>query len=62
MISSACFTVWRRCAMMMTVLFLKRLFMASVTASSAKESRDDVGSSKRTISGFLRNIFAIASL
>jgi len=48
--------------MMMTVLFLKRLFMASVTASSAKESRDDVGSSKRTISGFLRNIFAIASL
>jgi len=47
---------------MITVLPLKSTSSASVIASSEKLSSAEVGSSRRIISGFLRNIFAIASL
>ena len=46
---------------MMTVLPSKRVWSASVMASSEKLSRALVGSSRRIISGSFRNIFAIAS-
>ena len=46
---------------MITVLPSKRVWSASVMASSEKLSRALVGSSRRIISGSFRNIFAIAS-
>jgi hypothetical protein len=46
--------------MMMTVRHSKRVWSAAVIASSEKLSSALVGSSRSIISGFFRNIFAIA--
>ena len=60
MMSSAFLTVWSLCATMMTVRPSKSVSSASVICSSEKLSSADVGSSRRMISGFFRNILAMA--